>query len=128
MNRALWDKEQKTADPDFYNKVLWSDEATFKSNGNVNRPNMHLWNVENPHWMREMDNQMYWTLNTWCGVYNGKIIGPKFFLNNLNGLKTYQSFDCASLHEQKGGHFAFEICVTSIFVHTNIQEVIVWPM
>lgn len=91
MNWALWAEEQNTADQDFYNKVLWSDEATFKSNGNVNRHNMHYWSVENPHWMREVDNQRYWTLNTWCGIYNGKIIGPHFFDNNLNG-ENYNDF------------------------------------
>lgn len=85
MNFALWAQERYRDDDEFFNKVLWSDEATFKSNGEVNRHNMHYWSTENPHWLREVDHQRYWTLNTWCGVYNGKIIGPYFFDANLNG-------------------------------------------
>lgn len=64
--------------PDFFNYVLWSDEATFRSNGEVNRHNMRYWAYENPHWMRAVDNQRYWTLNTWCGIIGERIIGPHF--------------------------------------------------
>jgi hypothetical protein len=37
--------------------ILFSDEATFKSNSVVNRHNMHYWALENPHWIRHVDNQ-----------------------------------------------------------------------
>jgi hypothetical protein len=33
----------------FMHTILFSDEATFKSNGSVNRHNMHYYATENPH-------------------------------------------------------------------------------
>lgn len=69
----------------FLNNVLWSDEATFKSNGLVNKHNMHYYSTENPHWMRQIDNQIVWSLNVWGGVLDGHIIGPYFFDGPLNG-------------------------------------------
>jgi len=41
----------------FFHTVCFSDEATFKSNGSVNRYNMHYWSTKNSHWMRQIDNQ-----------------------------------------------------------------------
>ena len=38
----------------FVTKILFTDEATFTNNGQVNLCNMHYWSVENPHWMREV--------------------------------------------------------------------------
>lgn len=91
MNFSLWARELLLEDEHFFHKVLWCDEATFRSNGEVNRHNMRYWAVENPHWMREMDNQRYWTLNTWCGIVGNKIVGPFFFNGNLNG-ESYNNF------------------------------------
>jgi hypothetical protein len=33
-----------------YSHILFSDEATFRSDSIVNRHNMHYWSVDNPHW------------------------------------------------------------------------------
>ncbi|KYN14611.1 hypothetical protein ALC57_13185 [Trachymyrmex cornetzi] len=38
-----------------------------------------------------IDNQHRWSLNTWCGIVNGYLIGPYFFDNRLSG-ETYLSF------------------------------------
>jgi len=70
---------------DFYRKILWTDESTFKSNGEINIHNAHYWSVENPHWMRQVDNQHIWSVNTWCGLIGQQIVGPYFFNNPLNG-------------------------------------------
>uniref|UniRef100_A0A1B6LRF1 DUF4817 domain-containing protein n=1 Tax=Graphocephala atropunctata TaxID=36148 RepID=A0A1B6LRF1_9HEMI len=91
MNFCFWARERMNEDPDFFNDVLWCDEATFRSNGEVNRHNMRYWSYENPHWMRAVDNQRYWTLNTWCGIIGNRIIGPHFFEGNLTG-DTYNYF------------------------------------
>ncbi|EZA51837.1 hypothetical protein X777_09632 [Ooceraea biroi] len=77
--------------PQFFHTVCFSDEATFKSNGCVDRHNMHYWSRENPHWMRQIDNQRVWSINVWCGILNGHIIGPHFFDGTLNGA-TYYNF------------------------------------
>lgn len=38
-------------------EILWTDEATFRSDGNVNLHNMHYWSDNNPHWLREVQYQ-----------------------------------------------------------------------
>ncbi|CAH2092092.1 unnamed protein product [Euphydryas editha] len=39
--------------PEFLNKILWTDESTFKRDEYLNLHNYHEWRVENPHLMRE---------------------------------------------------------------------------
>ena len=36
-------------DPRFLERILWSDESTFKKDGYINLHNIHEWHVENPH-------------------------------------------------------------------------------
>lgn len=72
-------------DPNFLSKIMFSDEATFRSNGSVNRHNMHYYSTVNPLWVREVQNQNHWSLNVWCGIKNHRIIGPYFFREPLNG-------------------------------------------
>lgn len=71
--------------PHFFNNILFSDEASFKSNGIVGRHNMHFYSTENPHWVRLIDYQRYWSLNVWAGIVGSHIIGPYFFDNRLSG-------------------------------------------
>lgn len=91
MNFSLWAQDMIENNPDYHLNVLWCDEATFKSNGEVNLHNMHYWSPTNPHWMREVNHQRQWTLNTWCGIFSGRIIGPYFFEGNLTG-ELYSNF------------------------------------
>lgn len=91
MNFCLWSREKLQQNENFHRNILWCDEATFRSNGEVNRHNMRYWAFENPHWMREVDNQRYWTLNTWCGIIGDKIVGPFFFEGHLDGV-IYNNF------------------------------------
>ena len=42
--------ERNDQNPDFNRRTCFSDEATFKLNGEVNRHNMRFWSAENPHW------------------------------------------------------------------------------
>lgn len=72
-------------DPGFLFKILWSDESTFRSDGHVNRHNMHYWSETNPRWMREVQLQGRWSINVWCGVLGGMIIGPYIFNEPVNG-------------------------------------------
>lgn len=72
-------------DRQILSRILWTDEATFNSNGVVNRHNMHYWSRTNPHWMREVQNQGRWSINVWVGILGGRIIGPFIFNNHLNG-------------------------------------------
>jgi hypothetical protein len=65
--------------------VLFTDESSFKSNGHVNRHNMHYWSPVHPHWMRQEKIQNRWSLNVWGGIINNRLIGPFFFDQNLTG-------------------------------------------
>ncbi|XP_018376644.1 PREDICTED: uncharacterized protein LOC108769919 [Trachymyrmex cornetzi] len=70
--------------PIFHRSILFSDECTFKSDGEVNTYNLCYWAQENPHWYREIDHQRIWKVNVWCGIVDTHIVGPFFFEENLN--------------------------------------------
>jgi len=74
-------------DPQFLTNILWTDEAKFHNNGNVNHHNNHYWNHSNPHWINETNKQVRWGVNVWCGIIDEHLIGPYFFEENLNGNK-----------------------------------------
>jgi hypothetical protein len=64
-------------DPDFSNKVLWSDETHFSNCGVFNKKNHHYWAIENPELREPRRLQVRFGFNVWCGL-----IG-KFNLENL---------------------------------------------
>lgn len=82
---CLWAQQMIRADPNFFYYVMFSDESTFKNNGELNRHNCHYWSDVNPHWHRQVDNQHRWSIHVWCGIINGYLIGPYFFNDNVNG-------------------------------------------
>lgn len=85
MRFCQWGLEKIDQDVNFFNNVIFTDEATFHSNGNVNRHNMHYYATENPHFIRCEDRQHRWSLNVWGGIFNETVIGPYFFDEHLNG-------------------------------------------
>lgn len=85
MQFCQWAQQMIRNDPAFFRYVMFSDEATFKNNGELNRHNCHYWLDTNPHWHRQIDNQHRWSINVWCGIINGYLIGPYFFEENVNG-------------------------------------------
>lgn len=80
-----WARQMIANDPNFFRYVVFSDEAKFKNNGELNRHNCHYWSDVNPHWHRQIDNQNRWSIHVWCGIVNGHLIGPYFFEGNVNG-------------------------------------------
>ncbi|KAG2458030.1 S12A7 protein, partial [Polypterus senegalus] len=48
---AEWAKQKLEHDPQFTQKILFSDEANFYVNGEVNKQNHHYWSDTNPHWI-----------------------------------------------------------------------------
>ncbi|XP_076336303.1 uncharacterized protein LOC143239274 [Tachypleus tridentatus] len=44
-----WYLAKSAEDVQFLNKIVWSDEATFKLNGLVNRHSCTYWALQNPH-------------------------------------------------------------------------------
>lgn len=71
-------------------EILFSDEAMFRSNGAVNRHNMHYYATENPHWVRNLNYQNQWSINVWGGILGTHVIGPYFFDNRLTGERYLQ--------------------------------------
>lgn len=82
-----WALTQLQRDPQFFCRVMFSDETTFTNHGKINRHNMHYWSIENPHCLREVEQQRPWSLNVWCGIIGDKLIGPLFIEGTLNGEK-----------------------------------------
>ena len=80
-----WALDALEQDPDFFWYVCFGDEATFNSNGSLNRHNCHYWSPVNPYWYRQVLNQHRWSLHVWVGICNGQIIGPHFFERTING-------------------------------------------
>lgn len=79
-----WAVTQINVDNNFFNYVMFSDEATFKNDGQLNRHNCHYYFDENPRWFREVDHQHKWSVMVWCGIINGYLVGPYFFDENVN--------------------------------------------
>ncbi|RLU20535.1 hypothetical protein DMN91_007145 [Ooceraea biroi] len=79
-----WIREQPRT---FHQNILFSDESTFKNDGNVNTWNCRYWSHDNPHWLREIDHQHIWKVNVWCGIIGNQVVGPVFFDENLNGAR-----------------------------------------
>lgn len=80
-----WAQARLVDDPRFFEYVMFSDEACFQSSGHLNRHNSHYWSDVNPHWYRGIDNQHRWSVNVWCGIVNGHLVGPHFFNGTLTG-------------------------------------------
>lgn len=85
LDYCHWLMGMVNENPQFLSTILWTDEATFNSDGGVNFHNMHFWAAENPHWMQEVQHQGRWSVNVWCGIIGGTIVGPYFFEQALTG-------------------------------------------
>jgi hypothetical protein len=90
LNYCHWLGNVISEDAQFLRRILWTDEATFTNVGGVNLHNAHYWSQNNPHWMQEVDFQNRWSINVWCGIVEGKIVGPMIFNGTLTGERYLQ--------------------------------------
>lgn len=74
-------------DPNFLYNIVFSDEATFQLNGEVNRHNCRYWSDTNPFWMLESHTQYPQKVNVWAGILNDTLIGPFFIEGNLTAAR-----------------------------------------
>lgn len=81
----------KLIEENFFDFVMFSDEATFHKNGTVNRHNFHYYATENPNFLRAVDKQHKWSLNVWGAILGTHVIGPHFFDQHING-ESYLNF------------------------------------
>ncbi|CAI6372424.1 unnamed protein product [Macrosiphum euphorbiae] len=66
-------------DPTILTNILWTDEARFHNNGQVNHHNQHYWSDINPNWALESNVQTRWSINVWCGIIDEYLGGPYFY-------------------------------------------------
>ncbi|XP_050310430.1 uncharacterized protein LOC126746298 [Anthonomus grandis grandis] len=78
-----WLNEKLQDDEDFLNKIIWTDECNFSTNGLFNRNNEHFYSVENPRQNREVRRQGHNSFNVWVGLYRNRILGPIIYDGNL---------------------------------------------
>lgn len=69
--------------PNLLEGILFTDEATFCLNGNVNKQNYRYWAPTNPHWILENNTQYRQKVNVWMGIINDRMLGPYFFQQTL---------------------------------------------
>lgn len=79
------------SNPDFFDKILWSDESTCKKDGYFNMHNLHSWQITNPRLIRSERSQYQFKINLWTGILNRQIIGPFELPGTLTG-ETYLNF------------------------------------
>lgn len=80
-------RESLNTDPEFFKKILFSDESCFTRGGVLNSHNMHIWEEENPHGNRPHNYQHRFSVNVWCGMIGNHLIGPFFIDGRLTGEK-----------------------------------------
>ncbi|UYV61976.1 hypothetical protein LAZ67_1007240 [Cordylochernes scorpioides] len=80
---AAWVFRQIDIDENWLSNVLWTDEAHFSLNGEVNTKNSRIWATENPRIFTEMPLHQRRVI-VWCGFTSSFIIGP-FFFEEING-------------------------------------------
>lgn len=87
LEYCFWAQGNYLNDRHFLEKIMFSDEATFTTNGVVSSQNCRYWTTENPHWVINCKRQYSEKVNVWCGILGERIIGPFFFLQTLNAIR-----------------------------------------
>lgn len=67
----------------FLTSILFSDEARFFLNRQVNMHNCRYWDDHNPHWKIEGHTQGPQKVNLWAGIIYNNIVGPFMINGNL---------------------------------------------
>ncbi|XP_016075224.1 PREDICTED: uncharacterized protein LOC107542427 [Miniopterus natalensis] len=79
-----WYLERCVEDAHFPTKIVWSNEATFKLNGSINRHNCTYGRSDNPHAMMEHHVNLP-GVTVWCGLSSRGLIGPFFVDGTVTG-------------------------------------------
>ena len=78
------DMQEKLEEDEFNERLVFSDEATFRTNGKVNRHNVRIWREENPHATTEHERDSL-KMNVFCAISKKHVHGPFFFEGNVTG-------------------------------------------
>jgi hypothetical protein len=71
-------------DETFQDRIIWSDEASFKLNGHINRHNCVYWDATNPHVITEREVNSPGVI-VWDAIWSEGVIGPLFFEDTCDG-------------------------------------------
>lgn len=88
---CAWVQGELEENRSFGKCILFTDEATFSANGVVSSQNCRWGADENPKFIIECKDQYSFKTNVWCGIFNGRLIGPYFFRRNLKA-ENYLNF------------------------------------
>ena len=72
------------SDENYLPHLFFSDEAHFHINGRVHKHNCRYWSKENPHWFSEQPLHSP-RITVWAAIWQGGLIGPYFFEENVDG-------------------------------------------
>lgn len=128
LDFSFWFQGMIEDNPYFGRHVLFTDEATFSSNGTVSSQNCRWWSNENPHFVIECRDQYSFKTNVWCGIIDNRILGPFFFRGNLNAamylnfLQTVVSDFIDNLPLNIRRHFYFQQDGASIHSTNAVRE------
>lgn len=65
-----WALRMLYRNPNFFHRIIFTDEAGCSSGGTHNPQNVRIWSLRNPHAMLPSKQQGRFNVNTWCGIYN----------------------------------------------------------
>ncbi len=77
--------------PQDLTKVIFSDEATFKTSGHVNTHNCRIWSTTRPDNFVQNRCQNPQKVTVFAAMTEDKLFGPYFFPGNVDG-KNYFNF------------------------------------
>lgn len=101
---------QMETDESFVSKIVFSDEATFHTNGKVNRHNVCIWGTENPRETTQYERDSP-KVNVFCAISANKVFGPFFFegatVTGLQYLEMLENWLFPQL-EQEAQQFIFQ--------------------
>ena len=82
-----WLLDSTRQDSTLLDRILWTDEAIFQTNGRVNRHNCVYWSDTNPHFIIEQELNVPRVI-VWGGIWSNGVVGPFFFDDNVTS-KSY---------------------------------------
>ena len=80
-----WLIEAELENPSILNDILFTDEAVFYLHGNVNPRLNFYWCTNRSNVPTENRYQYNPRVMVWCGMHNGRLLGPYFFESTVNG-------------------------------------------
>jgi len=92
INFCKWLLYNDVEDPQFFRRILWTDESTFTREGGFNVHNRHYYAAENPRLIRQQRFQRRFKINVWIGCIGNLIVGPLFDLPTTLGGNDYLRF------------------------------------